>query len=928
LAYLKSFQCKLKPFDVAEVSDDKEHQFACNGNYLSPSQGAALWNSPYLKNLYDFGQDDDPVVQLIRQLFFLQHDGVTFDITSLPTKFAKYLSHENVGKIVGWLESSRSDEQVQKLLNGFIAEIEAMSVAHERKIDVAGLARDRIKLEKELQEAEMTLRKANYGLETVKGKEKQKLQVLSDKTTEKRKKLLAQLAGKDLSRLLAKDRMYEESRRVFRDSLIRARSSDTLYPPHMATMILSAFAWRRAENIQQVVEYLWNVYQSLDGQTRAKYFIDPSLDKQGFFEGFVQQEFTPEDYEVLKQSSLEETKETAFYNLENFLLMQFGYDLFIKSLPKVVPMRSGVAWGVESFPDCGETSLLNFFVALLYDPRAHSFDVSILERLGADQKLIKFFSQQNVLSRLYGKEIHDEWAAVVADRPGIEYVGGKRCEISSLSGALRNMLVVLSRLIPGIEGESLEAQTESLQKVINRVVSITIELNEDFQEESTKNSLEITIGQDPRQKQITWFFKKGHFLVEFEDDPDEAPEDLVSVLQEKFQQAKAGSYEQYKSVLFLGLFDPLAALNFVKQRQYEFFVFLMNSFDMQNMNEKTFEPILAADIPQAQKIKILRKCFLRVADDDQDQQSFWEFLGVPFSDVFDPREKIFQKLSEAQRYGVFVALLKNPLPDDPNLKTEYKKFYSDVKKMVLSVSDPEDVVEAVTVIMNKAIATDPEQKQLNNDLDAWSLAALDKMDDCFAKAQLITAVLQKKIRDASEARFVKNLRAWAVQMLEKEGECFKSYPWFYDAIMYAPQLEAPDWKVFIEKFYTWVKQNLKNLDDETLKICIDSALLGYFVEIEDPLREMRYEIGAEAILALSREIRLKELQAVMNNQDSLVFKKQAKPFYQIIIRALDDFAVDDKKSLVGIIGNMPPLPQELSSEQEALQAWARKQGVA
>ena len=93
--------------------------------YLSPIHGAMLWETSYVENLYRFAPTSS-TKKLIKELFFLQFDGVTFDATSHPLLPAYSFDSKIIGKLVGTfveyqnklekLKEFESTEDYQKII--------------------------------------------------------------------------------------------------------------------------------------------------------------------------------------------------------------------------------------------------------------------------------------------------------------------------------------------------------------------------------------------------------------------------------------------------------------------------------------------------------------------------------------------------------------------------------------------------------------------------------------------------------------------------------------------------------------------------------------------------------------------------------------------------------------------------------------------
>lgn len=75
--------------------------------HLSPLIGFNWWKTKTIEHIYRFGPKKRPVTQLLHELFHLQADMVTFDVTVLARNPAKYFNAKIVGTIIGFLEQSK-----------------------------------------------------------------------------------------------------------------------------------------------------------------------------------------------------------------------------------------------------------------------------------------------------------------------------------------------------------------------------------------------------------------------------------------------------------------------------------------------------------------------------------------------------------------------------------------------------------------------------------------------------------------------------------------------------------------------------------------------------------------------------------------------------------------------------------------------------
>ncbi len=92
-----------------------------NCGRFSPAFGAALWNSPFLKNAYLYAPQDDDLHKLMNVLFYIDTNG-GFDITHSVTSVGYHLNPVTIGALIGHIALALEYGSDQTLRSGALRE--------------------------------------------------------------------------------------------------------------------------------------------------------------------------------------------------------------------------------------------------------------------------------------------------------------------------------------------------------------------------------------------------------------------------------------------------------------------------------------------------------------------------------------------------------------------------------------------------------------------------------------------------------------------------------------------------------------------------------------------------------------------------------------------------------------------------------------
>ena len=543
-----------------------------SGNIFSPIYGALAWHSPYVFNLWQL-DSDSATANLVKQLFNLQHDGITFDISGLPANTISHLSCEDIGYIIGLLynyeqameqyrkhieshdqtlqeertlstEGSPQIEQKSKKSPGPISPSEKAfsDFKNKRPLEIKKELTD--KLIARLATIDNALVKqhiiefytgqiAHAVADIAREQDEAKRSALQDKKVKMESIIAAETDVPGVA-LIA----YNQGKNAFVKDLVNSMLDDR-YLPHNTILLLLSCMWKKANSMNDIIHYLYGAYTALDNKNEL---FDDRITAQ--LHGMSQtaqarthaavtaipvaientsQSITYEDFAAIVKPVIDLPPYTAedyqaiiganptelYKHFADFAFVFFGFDIFGGPLTTLLPAEASMTmharYGETSFPDCGETSLLNFFAAIMYNPQGHNWNNALLNAVNAHPLLQKFFEDYSP-TNLGTQAAHDTWANVASAHPGVNYTRPNRCEINS---GIDNMLKVIAALIPG-------ANTfDDLARILtSNGIKITFGMPEPLlQRDSKKISIKLT--KNTTSLTLEWKFYPGHFHLSF-----------------------------------------------------------------------------------------------------------------------------------------------------------------------------------------------------------------------------------------------------------------------------------------------------------------------------------------------------------------------------------------------------------------------------
>lgn len=414
--------------------------------YLSPVNGFNWWKTGIINNLYRYGNPEDATIKLLRELFYLQQDQITFDTTNLARKPAKYFTPRTIGKILNIIDKQTNETNLLSELKQVIKQdinLDSLQKFTTRIIEDTQLKLENLPAKKELTAKKVALNKQIVRIQKglTKGIQSQKQK---DEATEPLKKEI-----EELNRIIGN---IEEIKRSIHNQSLSEKSVDELailivqslkeikegkYISHTLEYILTSFVWKKSQSKAELWEYLDQFEPSI---------LDQSISKKDFLE----KRYTKKDYADFKQKINLNSK----YIFDNYELSSFAScarKIWDSPFPPLLG-SIGDAKYIDSegrshfFGDCGETTLRNFFNIILYDQGAGRFEIKYIEQdsnLSPSTDFKNFYTQYKTVEGSLNKSHYDSWAQIVSNLPGVRYVN----QGYEIHQGLNNLLAIINHLV-------------------------------------------------------------------------------------------------------------------------------------------------------------------------------------------------------------------------------------------------------------------------------------------------------------------------------------------------------------------------------------------------------------------------------------------------------------------------------------------------
>ncbi|MBF0363302.1 MAG: hypothetical protein HQK49_19930 [Oligoflexia bacterium] len=274
--------------------------------------------------------------------------------------------------------------------------------------------------------------------------------------------------------------------------------------------VLTSYLWHMAQKKEDYLAY----YKGLATQLK-----NINLDDKGWLNESFSSEEAKENQGKLNSNDSYDKKvfKILYNNQKNAPLQYTGHTTF----------------NGDTYPDCGETSLRNFFKIILnFDD---NYNIKILDNMKPKknktnkiEELKEFFKKFNTSISQNDQNARDSWGKIVANLPGVIYARNHNNERSEIHAGSKNMLKAIKALLGLDEDEGMN--WEKLMGFIN-------EANEPKDRESREiKIIKSNIAEDfgsiefstKHEGNFNWKFEEMHFTIDPASDKEKDPEEELN----------------------------------------------------------------------------------------------------------------------------------------------------------------------------------------------------------------------------------------------------------------------------------------------------------------------------------------------------------------------------------------------------------------
>lgn len=332
----------------------------------------------------------------------------------------------------------------------------------------------------------------------------------------------------------------------FIDSLIGALQESQLKPPHYPERIvekaLLSYFWKKASDKKDILKLLSAMPEIANEKKLARLFPLPDNEKEWSEDNYKHQDYLSWKATVVNNTLSNEQLKQLVHNPELAAFYSQSEILGGGELPPVVSYaqaESKYLGGKGTYPDCGETSLRNFFNIVLYDRESQSFNVDQLTKMAAENKLplskelVAFYQKHPSTAELTDQAVRNDWSDVVSNLKHphtVSYLkprGAPSCEINV---GISNMLKVIQALLgstPDSDSKAplsaqeklrlLPTKLDNLCKILSRqgfTLDWSIAGKEGKAKKAIQSDTELTLQFSINGvNSFEWYFGGGHFAI-------------------------------------------------------------------------------------------------------------------------------------------------------------------------------------------------------------------------------------------------------------------------------------------------------------------------------------------------------------------------------------------------------------------------------
>ena len=217
-----------------------------------------------------------------------------------------------------------------------------------------------------------------------------------------------------------------------------------IFARDVALGMLLAFLWKKAHTIADSREYMDALARQLGIESHELYTWPRDMENRPFTRAY---------YQAIKDQVIASPACMCSWPLDELVFVCGSRVMYDDNmLPDNVGMMSDAPYKDKGFPDCGETSLLNFINALCYNQETKRFEQEILRALGFTAPVLAFYEKYPTTEFMGTPQAHGDWAAVVSELPDVAYSesrGGTKC-VCNIKPGFDNLMKVLCHLCFGL----------------------------------------------------------------------------------------------------------------------------------------------------------------------------------------------------------------------------------------------------------------------------------------------------------------------------------------------------------------------------------------------------------------------------------------------------------------------------------------------
>ena len=530
--------------------------------HLLPLNGMLWAEQCIVDALYRDGNPNNATIKLVKELFYLQDDMVSFRPTILKSKPASYWTPATIGKInaaiTAYRESAAQENENDATLRAALEQIiqPQCTVMLTRKEEIATC----IAAKKEILH---DITQQNKALYTLIGQAQRKPSTTYAQLNQK----IAELEQLETDyHFLAgtKEPIEHAIKKLVYDQKFINRALENGITTLIDSLIDSVKESAPGNNNKKYTAYatesilltlLWKIANPRDGDMPKQDFVDYFnqlvgplkdaliVDTDNLQKWITTQPYTKQDYLHFNQNlnalHPDMRKQYMAQHYEQTILAIKGHLLWTSAMPPIITGAGAIythpdGSDTEQSPDCVETSFRNFFNIILYNAEKHLFDIERLITaaqkdtdavpLQLSQNLINFYGRHKCVTNLHASELYNAWTDVTKKIPNVGYMKpieyAPHARYYEVKSCFPNMLRICNHLLfthsPHVNRLPREKQLDLICDTVSRddfMVSWEI-ADADVEKTQLADIEYVTLKfLINKTSSFEWQLKKGHSVI-------------------------------------------------------------------------------------------------------------------------------------------------------------------------------------------------------------------------------------------------------------------------------------------------------------------------------------------------------------------------------------------------------------------------------